>query len=74
MAYRFNPITSDLDLDSTGDPFITDGANGVVTIRWQSTPGGNLFDMTLDDTGHVVTTAVVVSAGIIPIWFTYYPQ
>lgn len=40
------------------DPFITDGANGVTKIRWQSTPGAVLYDMTIDDTGHVVTTAI----------------
>lgn len=76
MAFKFNPVTGNLDLVTTDtlSPFITVGTTGITTIRWASTPSGNLFDMTIDDTGHVVTTAVVVSASLIPLWFTYYPQ
>lgn len=60
MAFEFSPLLKgDLQIKDTGssDSFITDGANGITNIRWQSTPGGVLYDMTVDDTGHVVTTA-----------------
>lgn len=69
-----NPFTRKLDYVDDGGPFITVSSTGITTIRWASTPGGVLYDMTLDDTGHVVTTAVAAGGGIIPFWFTLIPQ
>jgi hypothetical protein len=36
--------------------YITEGVAGILTIRMESTPGGVLFDMTVDDTGHWVSS------------------
>lgn len=71
MAYKFNPTTGQLDLVDNAGRFITEGTNGVTTIRWQ-TSGGFYYDMTVDDTGHVVTTQVFLTS-IVPLWFTYVP-
>lgn len=54
-------------------PFITNGSNGVTSIRWQSTPSGNLFNMTLDDTGAVVTTAIRTGSPIGLLLALTYP-
>lgn len=65
MPYKFNPITGQLDLVNTSsgsDPFITDGASGITKIRWQSAPGAILYDMTINDIGTVITTAVPASS------------
>lgn len=61
MGFRFNPITGDLDLDSS-DPFITDGIDGITSIRWHASDG-SLWDMTIDASGAVVTTRVGNTAG-----------
>jgi hypothetical protein len=37
--------------------FITIGTLGITNIRWE-TAGGLVYDMTIDETGHVVTTLV----------------
>lgn len=70
MAYTevFNPLSGEhskggFDYVGTADPFITAGANGVKTIRWQSTPGGNLFDLTMNDAGALVITPVGSNSG-----------
>lgn len=60
--FKFNPTTGELDL-VTSDPFITDGHDGITTIRMQSTPGGIIYDVTVDDTGHLVTTIAAGEAG-----------
>lgn len=41
--------------------YITEGIAGILTIRMESTPGGFTFDMTVDDTGHWVSTQVGVT-------------
>ena len=64
QKYGFNPFTkAGLDLVGDADSFITATTSGVITIRWVTTPGGFLYDMTLDDTGHVVTTLVSSTSG-----------
>lgn len=65
MAWR-TQIDRDLYKDNSGDAtnaFITTTTDGVTSIRWHSTPGGILYDMTLDDTGVVVTTAFSTGGG-----------
>jgi len=64
MGYGFNLQALGIPLDKSGSgesPFITEGPDGVRTIRWMSTPSGDLFDMYLDDAGTVVTTPVGVT-------------
>jgi hypothetical protein len=65
------PIVS--STGSASDPFITDGTTGITKIRFQSTPGAKLYDLTIDDTGHVVTTLVNL-ANVIPVFFNLIPQ
>lgn len=70
MAYKevFNPIggigKGGFDYVGDEDTFVTSGADGVTTIRWRSTPGGILYDMTINDSGNVVTTVVATGSAI----------
>lgn len=75
----FNPLGNggkgDFDYVGTESGFITSDVDGITTIRWRSTPGGVLYDMTIDDAGTVVLTPVTsASGGFIPVWFTMVPQ
>lgn len=68
----YNPLGNngkgDFDLVSTGggsgsDPFITDGSVGITNIRFQSSGAGLIYDMTVDDSGAVVTSLVNMTSG-----------
>lgn len=63
MPYRFNPLSGELDYyqssSSTPSVYITEGASGISSIQWESDTGSTVWTMQVDDTGHVVTTAVV---------------
>lgn len=61
MAFKFNPTTGQLDLDSS-DPFITDGADGITNIRMKASDN-SLWDFTVDATGAWVSTAVSGATG-----------
>lgn len=77
MPFKFNPLTSQLDLvnaaSSGTSAFITEGTNGISKIRLQSTPTGNIFDLTISDLG-ALTTNAVGSGKFIVNWFTLIPQ
>lgn len=61
MPFKLNPLTGKLDLVNTPrSPFITYGDDGILTIRFQSTVDDSVWDMTIDETGAVVTTLVPV--------------
>lgn len=59
MAFKFNPLTSQLDLVGGGsdNPYITNGTDGIAVIRMES--DNHLWDMTIDDTGAWVSTIVL---------------
>lgn len=58
--YTFNAITGEFDvIDKSA--FITETTDGITTIRWHASDG-SLWDMTIDPTGAVITTAVTVAA------------
>lgn len=61
LAPKYDRILDDLREDDTFG-FITFGTNGITTIRWQSIVDASLWDMTIDDSGRVVTTSVIVSS------------
>lgn len=73
---RFNPFTSNLDYVGQEGQFITEGVNGITTIRWQ-TAGGLLYDMTIDEDGRVVTTLYTPATGgnvFGPGWLMFITQ
>lgn len=74
MKYVFNPITGQLDLVNDGgttNPHIFYDTAGIYRERWRSTPGNVKYDVTMNDSGVLVSTIV---AETIPMWFTFYPQ
>lgn len=58
MKLVFNPLTNKFDFVGTGVKFVIYGEEGIKSFRMSSTPSGNLFDITINDSGNLVSTPV----------------
>lgn len=70
MAFKFNPLTGELDLTGTGTPALGTSTNPYPTTGWYAyNVSGTLYQITINSSGVLVTTAV--SSGSGPNPFTW---
>lgn len=62
MPYKYNPFLKNLDYYETGSsspsPYITEGSDGILTIRMESDVDASVWDMTVNEYGAWVSTLV----------------
>lgn len=63
MGVFFNPNTGETGW-SSDPPFITNGDDGITSIRWEASDG-SLWDMTIDTSGAIVTTQYIPVSPIV---------